>query len=672
MNSIVAIGGPELARVAGAYRALVPSAVWTLGLATARDPKDPGRRSLESLLEPFMQDYFAQDARREIAAVCEPAVRRTSSGTDDPDSIFEAGPIVEAAERALAAAMSLVVMLDNAHAIQSVELVLTDGASAAADTAAAWARARGLPSVNVPDQTRLGRPLSAHSGTLVVIGPWARRAVQAGGGPAAADTILATAAPVPPGAKIGVQRGVARQAFLRACGWGASDCVVVFEPTAPWRYSALEDVEPALTSLRAIFGAFAMARAQVAALRLAIIGPAIGDTAAQAARAASESGLTPGDFAYAASEPDVWIAGADICVSSQSSRSVDAALAGIPAVNLWRPASWLCGPAFAAEDGVIDVPAALLGATLVALAGNAELRAQIASIGAGRIGADPPVGAQAAAGVARELHRLRRPAPAPAGRTKPDILVVAPDYRHDSAGVRALHRLCHFINQCGGNASIYPASNMHPSWNTPRRDFEVSDETIVIHAESTEKIFKRGRMVRWVLNVPGLLGGPKKYDADEMVFFWRGYRDVAQTATPETLTDERELTLFTIDPELYFNDRSRLRLYDCLYVGKGAAVYARLKRPEARDAFVIRREPSPWPSTRAETANLLRGCRRLYTYDLHTAIAEEAVICGAEVYFVHPDGTLAQNMHRPRTYVADYFDAAPVERFLASLDERWR
>jgi hypothetical protein len=69
---------------------------------------------------------------------------------------------------------------------------------------------------------------------------------------------------------------------------------------------------------------------------------------------------------------------------------------------------------------------------------------------------------------------------------------------------------------------------------------------------------------------------------------------------------------------------------------------------------------------------LLRGCRRLYTYDLHTAIAEEAVICGAEVYFVHPDGTLAQNMHRPRTYVADYFDAAPVERFLASLDERWR
>jgi hypothetical protein len=221
-------------------------------------------------------------------------------------------------------------------------------------------------------------------------------------------------------------------------------------------------------------------------------------------------------------------------------------------------------------------------------------------------------------------------------------------------------------------ASMYPSTKLHPAWNTPARDMLLTDQTIVIIPEIVVAHPSLQRVVRWVLNVPGLLGGPKTYDEREMVFYYSDYfRAGAQAATAEVLTDERELMVHTIEPELFYNDRSRARLYDCVYIGKGEAIYARVQPREIRDALIIKRAATVWPANRAETAAVLRGCRRLYSFDGVTALVHEGIICGAEVFFVREDGTIERADYDLANYARNYYDLTQVERFLRLVTERW-
>jgi hypothetical protein len=161
-----------------------------------------------------------------------------------------------------------------------------------------------------------------------------------------------------------------------------------------------------------------------------------------------------------------------------------------------------------------------------------------------------------------------------------------------------------------------------------------------------------------------------------MVYYHKGFRTAAQAATAEVLTDDRELTMYTFEPELFFNDRSRSRLYDCVYVGKGEATYNRMRLRETRDAIVIQRGATLWPANRTETAALLRGCRRLYSFDQHTAILTEAMLCGAQVCHVREDGSLYEEYSaNPEQLFSDlvrkHYDLEQVERFLALVVKRW-
>lgn len=44
--------------------------------------------------------------------------------------------------------------------------------------------------------------------------------------------------------------------------------------------------------------------------------------------------------------------------------------------------------------------------------------------------------------------------------------IVAPAYRHNSAGIRVMHMLCHLLNRCGQDAYLY-SSTTNPMWHTP-------------------------------------------------------------------------------------------------------------------------------------------------------------------------------------------------------------
>jgi O-antigen biosynthesis protein len=223
----------------------------------------------------------------------------------------------------------------------------------------------------------------------------------------------------------------------------------------------------------------------------------------------------------------------------------------------------------------------------------------------------------------------------------PYVLTPMP-YRHNSAGIRALHRLIHEINQRGIPAY---ADNGNPAWfERPLAAYAESIAPIMIYPEVVSgNPFGMERVVRWTLNTPGYLAGDTSYAPTERVFTWS-----------KRFYDAPLLTVDVLEHELFNADGTGVRDTDCFYVGKGP------KRGANKDASVdgMTEITLAFPPTRAEVAALLRRTRTLYTYDDCTSLTDEAIDCGCEVILL-PEGTpLSRNPLEDHGARIDAFIAA--------------
>lgn len=93
------------------------------------------------------------------------------------------------------------------------------------------------------------------------------------------------------------------------------------------------------------------------------------------ARVAAELGLAAGQFAYTQEDTSLLVTAADVMVSLDSNLSVEAMLAGTPAVNLMHELGLRMGPSFDAESGILEATPADLPLLLDMVLSDAELRA---------------------------------------------------------------------------------------------------------------------------------------------------------------------------------------------------------------------------------------------------------------------------------------------------------
>ena len=219
-------------------------------------------------------------------------------------------------------------------------------------------------------------------------------------------------------------------------------------------------------------------------------------------------------------------------------------------------------------------------------------------------------------------------------------------YRHNSAGVRALHRLVHELNVRG--IAAYAAGG-NPAWNEPPpwRYTGPSVEPIVIYPEIVSgNPLNAGRVVRWVLNTPGYLGGDKAYSPNERVFTWS-----------KKFVDAPLLTVDVTEHDLFNTDGVTRRDIDCFYVNKGPL------RGAFKDAKTdgMTEITHDFPPTREGLAALLKRTRTLYTYDDCTSLANEALDCGCEVMLL-PEGT-------PVSRGAEEDHGAHIEAFIAATQD---
>ncbi|WP_434632940.1 hypothetical protein [Chromobacterium sp. CV08] len=209
--------------------------------------------------------------------------------------------------------------------------------------------------------------------------------------------------------------------------------------------------------------------------------------------------------------------------------------------------------------------------------------------------------------------------------------ICAPGYARVSNGIRAMHLLCHYLNKLGEEAYVFsPETN--PALRTPYLTQDIVDRhkaskrsPIVVYPEVVHGNPLNGEaVVRYILNHPGLLGGPKDYPASDMLVFWQhDYVDFSKYPDPSYIF------IPSIDTAIFNNDDNPddgKRHRKLIYPGR----YTRAQQdfPELfDDATVITYD---WPESHEALAALLREGKVLYTF-ANSAIISEALLCGCPV-----------------------------------------
>jgi hypothetical protein len=218
------------------------------------------------------------------------------------------------------------------------------------------------------------------------------------------------------------------------------------------------------------------------------------------------------------------------------------------------------------------------------------------------------------------------------------------DYRHASAGNRACHRLVHELNERG--YPTYSAHKINPEWHELSWNKQVS-EFIAIYPEIIlGNPLRSNKVVRWVLNVPGKLGGPTAYNSLDMVFAWNS----------SFLSNVPLLTVNIMEHDLFCYADQKENEEVC-YFGKGW-LRGTDQVPATKSMLHI---TCDWPPTRKELATLLRNTKTLYTYDDCTSIIDKAFACGCKVILM-PENT--EIINNPSRQISNECHNDRIEQFI--------
>ena len=212
--------------------------------------------------------------------------------------------------------------------------------------------------------------------------------------------------------------------------------------------------------------------------------------------------------------------------------------------------------------------------------------------------------------------------------------VIASPCPSASVGVRVLHKLRDELVARGYEAGMFYWQDRKAPGGLSRDAItpSVQDSDVAVYPETVwGNPLGFRNVARWVLNTPGKRGGAAEVSADEMVF---SFDQVFLSGYPYLKFD-------TVDHSLFYEDRSVEKDTICTFVYKGG------KCRDIPEEVGAKRITMQWPPTRRECADLLRRTKVLYTFDGMTSLIDEAVLCGAKVKIVTPDGFVDPPPIRP-------------------------
>lgn len=214
--------------------------------------------------------------------------------------------------------------------------------------------------------------------------------------------------------------------------------------------------------------------------------------------------------------------------------------------------------------------------------------------------------------------------------------ICALDYIQQSAGIRALHYLCHALNESGMEAYV-TCQQIVPQLRTPVLNSQALEhhhlagrKPIVVYPEIIpgDPLETGGVVVRWLLNRPGLIGGDTTFPDDNLIFAYDMHY------LPQGMEGE-PLHIPTCDLSIFNNGNNpddEARELVCFYAHKYLAQGGQLTE-QAKGAVSLCKDQKLSPQA---LAAILRKSRVLYVYE-PTALIAEALLCGCPVVVIESD-----------------------------------
>jgi hypothetical protein len=216
----------------------------------------------------------------------------------------------------------------------------------------------------------------------------------------------------------------------------------------------------------------------------------------------------------------------------------------------------------------------------------------------------------------------------------PSFYVVAPRYVRTSAGIRAMHLICHWLNRIGFRAYMH----IDPPWlgtaTSPELltpiltqsivdlDYQRGLMPIVIMGEvAFRNPLNTGLVVRFVGNYPGLLGGPEKFSPTERVLAYSA--EIAKSIGDVFAI----LYVPAIDTRIY-NPPATIseRIGACAYLGKYRDVHGGKPFGLPEGTMIFDRDEISGLSP-SDIRTLFYKREYFYAFE-DTALLTEAALCG--------------------------------------------
>lgn len=231
----------------------------------------------------------------------------------------------------------------------------------------------------------------------------------------------------------------------------------------------------------------------------------------------------------------------------------------------------------------------------------------------------------------------------PLSETSRPYFICAPSYTRFSAGVKALHLLCHHLNERGYPAFLiqYPFDStnsleVNPHYHTPVvtagifYSFEKAkiDPIFVYPDTIVGNPFQAKTVVRYLLHYAGKLGGESSFPKTDLIFSYT--KKIAEESNQST---EHVLFMPVIDTTVFYLDETpRKRKGSCFYASKYRNFHSGALLDITEDSVEITRYQTD-SQTPEEIAELFRSSEVFYTYE-DTSLATEAILCGCPVVFI--------------------------------------
>jgi len=232
-------------------------------------------------------------------------------------------------------------------------------------------------------------------------------------------------------------------------------------------------------------------------------------------------------------------------------------------------------------------------------------------------------------------------------------LVYAPEYVHWSAGIKILYKLHDAIKETGREVYLlnHGRSPLKQKWKTSRLISRLNreKETRIFVAIYTESVIgnplKVKNRIRWILNYPGLLGGPTEFEQDYILTYSHNIAKKMMRPGGE-MPDSLFIAALSVNEITNLtpiSEKLSRKPYELLYAQKYRALGG-VPLHSLESTIEITRFDGKAQS-RQETLELVRGARALHVYENSTIITEAQlcevpVFCHRNEYF---DELIAEN-----------------------------